>query len=113
MIFKDQNTCSDFFSAQPDDYLSEDCLMMYPDGKWNDLNCNNSLTYLCEKISSKDILVCYNKNIAYVCLFVMIYYRTIILLKLGHYHCSQQNACLLYTSPSPRDLSTSRMPSSA
>ena len=24
-----------------------------------------------------------------------------------------QNACLLYTSPSPRDLSTSRMPSSA
>ena len=28
-------------------------------------------------------------------------------------HASQQNACLLYTSPSPRDLSTSRMPSSA
>ena len=25
----------------------------------------------------------------------------------------QQDACLLYTSPSPRDLSTSRMPSSA
>ena len=25
----------------------------------------------------------------------------------------QQVACLLYTSPSPRDLSTSRMPSSA
>ena len=25
----------------------------------------------------------------------------------------QGNACLLYTSPSPRDLSTSRMPSSA
>ena len=25
----------------------------------------------------------------------------------------QRNACLLYTSPSPRDLSTSRMPSSA
>ena len=24
-----------------------------------------------------------------------------------------ENACLLYTSPSPRDLSTSRMPSSA
>ena len=24
-----------------------------------------------------------------------------------------QNICLLYTSPSPRDLSTSRMPSSA
>ena len=26
---------------------------------------------------------------------------------------SKVNACLLYTSPSPRDLSTSRMPSSA
>ena len=25
----------------------------------------------------------------------------------------ENNACLLYTSPSPRDLSTSRMPSSA
>ena len=25
----------------------------------------------------------------------------------------EQRACLLYTSPSPRDLSTSRMPSSA
>ena len=30
-------------------------------------------------------------------------------------HCNKvlQSACLLYTSPSPRDLSTSRMPSSA
>ena len=27
--------------------------------------------------------------------------------------CSQCGVCLLYTSPSPRDLSTSRMPSSA
>ena len=27
--------------------------------------------------------------------------------------CSAAAACLLYTSPSPRDLSTSRMPSSA
>ena len=29
------------------------------------------------------------------------------------YHEAQKKACLLYTSPSPRDLSTSRMPSSA
>ena len=29
------------------------------------------------------------------------------------YEPLQYNACLLYTSPSPRDLSTSRMPSSA
>ena len=27
--------------------------------------------------------------------------------------CEKLNICLLYTSPSPRDLSTSRMPSSA
>ena len=34
---------------------------------------------------------------------------------LGYQHMRyyEQNACLLYTSPSPRDLSTSRMPSSA
>ena len=31
--------------------------------------------------------------------------------KAWHYHKGQ--TCLLYTSPSPRDLSTSRMPSSA
>ena len=33
----------------------------------------------------------------------------------SHYNLGQlyQNTCLLYTSPSPRDLSTSRMPSSA
>ena len=28
-------------------------------------------------------------------------------------HSLQKKGCLLYTSPSPRDLSTSRMPSSA
>ena len=28
-------------------------------------------------------------------------------------HIDADNSCLLYTSPSPRDLSTSRMPSSA
>ena len=28
-------------------------------------------------------------------------------------YCKQLVSCLLYTSPSPRDLSTSRMPSSA
>ena len=31
----------------------------------------------------------------------------------GHYAQTMAEACLLYTSPSPRDLSTSRMPSSA
>ena len=32
---------------------------------------------------------------------------------IGSYHPSQQNTCLLYTSPSPRDGLLSRMPSSA
>ena len=31
----------------------------------------------------------------------------------AHYHAGRTEGCLLYTSPSPRDLSTSRMPSSA
>ena len=31
----------------------------------------------------------------------------------SHMHADQTHGCLLYTSPSPRDLSTSRMPSSA
>ena len=30
-----------------------------------------------------------------------------------HGRCAKVKSCLLYTSPSPRDLSTSRMPSSA
>ena len=30
-----------------------------------------------------------------------------------YYKCGNHGGCLLYTSPSPRDLSTSRMPSSA
>ena len=32
---------------------------------------------------------------------------------LGNFEPGTMNTCLLYTSPSPRDLSTSRMPSSA
>ena len=31
----------------------------------------------------------------------------------SEYNTGVKNICLLYTSPSPRDLSTSRMPSSA
>ena len=33
--------------------------------------------------------------------------------KMGDHDLSVEHTCLLYTSPSPRDLSTSRMPSSA
>eukprot|EP00829_Urostomides_striatus_P002693 TRINITY_DN12953_c0_g1_i1.p4 TRINITY_DN12953_c0_g1~~TRINITY_DN12953_c0_g1_i1.p4 ORF type:complete len:109 (+),score=56.12 TRINITY_DN12953_c0_g1_i1:39-329(+) len=34
-------------------------------------------------------------------------------IKIYRDHCPRDFSCLLYTSPSPRDLSTSRMPSSA
>ena len=33
--------------------------------------------------------------------------------RMGPFIYGARNGCLLYTSPSPRDLSTSRMPSSA
>ena len=36
-----------------------------------------------------------------------------VLVSFNGYYSSQTDTCLLYTSPSPRDLSTSRMPSSA
>ena len=38
---------------------------------------------------------------------------TLQLKKEGHKKAVTTTSCLLYTSPSPRDLSTSRMPSSA
>ena len=36
-----------------------------------------------------------------------------VLIRTGDYYIPLRKRCLLYTSPSPRDLSTSRMPSSA
>ena len=50
--------------------------------------------------------------------FMARYGRGLICLTLTDQHCKKLNLplmtnCLLYTSPSPRDLSTSRMPSSA
>ena len=41
------------------------------------------------------------------------YHSEVIAVKKLHLTLMQDEACLLYTSPSPRDLSTSRMPSSA
>ena len=35
------------------------------------------------------------------------------IISIEQFRGGQSNPCLLYTSPSPRDLSTSRMPSSA
>ena len=38
-----------FASNQPDNWDgTEDCVEMYPSGKWNDLNCNTPLHYSCE-----------------------------------------------------------------
>ena len=39
--------------------------------------------------------------------------RVIVVVPTEHLKTQWSSACLLYTSPSPRDLSTSRMPSSA
>ena len=39
--------------------------------------------------------------------------KVVVLKAKGKGFCAGADICLLYTSPSPRDLSTSRMPSSA
>jgi len=41
------------------------------------------------------------------------YGETVVLAPVVSAYDARPNICLLYTSPSPRDLSTSRMPSSA
>ena len=44
---------------------------------------------------------------------LIVFYMGLELQSLALYVLATYNSCLLYTSPSPRDLSTSRMPSSA
>ena len=46
-----------------------------------------------------------------IILVMVIFY--FLLIRPQQKRAKQHKACLLYTSPSPRDLSTSRMPSSA
>ena len=48
-----------------------------------------------------------------VCGVVTLLFCTLLLVLSVQYVADQLGHCLLYTSPSPRDLSTSRMPSSA
>ena len=45
--------------------------------------------------------------------FMRRYADSRVVVKFGGHAMGDGNLCLLYTSPSPRDLSTSRMPSSA
>ena len=43
-----------FISDQPDNWKgTEDCVEMYPSGKWNDLKCSTSLHYSCELSSGR------------------------------------------------------------
>ena len=43
-----------FFPNNPDNSGgTEDCVEMYPSGKWNDLNCNKPLHYSCEVSSGR------------------------------------------------------------
>nr|XP_022310810.1 secretory phospholipase A2 receptor-like isoform X2 [Crassostrea virginica] len=39
---------------QPDDYSREQCVMMYPDGTWEDIYCSNTLPFVCKKIKCSD-----------------------------------------------------------
>ena len=65
---------------------------------------------------AKGVVTCFNKNDFPVLLGPMIVAVEIgggrVLIKEAAYEL-RISFCLLYTSPSPRDLSTSRMPSSA
>ena len=67
------------------------------------------IIFLCSYMPEKSIrLFMFNFKLKYLA-FVLIAYNLIIVFS----HNSGGGVCLLYTSPSPRDLSTSRMPSSA
>ena len=43
-------TCSSFENwadGEPNNSGDEDCTMFYPNGRWNDINCNNNYGYVC------------------------------------------------------------------
>ena len=66
--------------------------------------------------TSLKLLLCYRKTHSIIALVVFIvgsFFSTVQLWDFDFREFSKLNGCLLYTSPSPRDLSTSRMPSSA
>ena len=50
---------------------------------------------------------------AMILIYIIVLFVSILVHELGHAIAFRYYRCLLYTSPSPRDLSTSRMPSSA
>ena len=53
-----------------------------------------------------------NKRVAWASTFIVTVILTLTAFAIALYN-AEVGTCLLYTSPSPRDLSTSRMPSSA
>ena len=57
-------------SVKPDG--GEDCLMMYPDdGTWNDLECDDNLPFVCEKISKQDLF--FHKENIYKGVFIVFF----------------------------------------
>ena len=65
-------------------------------------------------------IICLNRKASFNYFFEDIFEAGIVLkgseiksVRDGKVNIAESYACLLYTSPSPRDLSTSRMPSSA
>ena len=54
-----------------------------------------------------------NRTAGYVFVFSIILIVPVIMAAFAYKKNAESKICLLYTSPSPRDLSTSRMPSSA
>ena len=70
------------------------------EGKQNDIFCNREPMILYKELQDSYIIPA---------IFGMKYIKENNL----EYKDLRSNGCLLYTSPSPRDLSTSRMPSSA
>ena len=86
------------------------------------LTDNEALVYVINKQSCKDknlmffvrklVLVCLQNKILFKAKHVRGVYNTLAD-SLSRLQVDTFKRCLLYTSPSPRDLSTSRMPSSA
>ena len=91
------------FMAETAKILSPDKKVLIPD-----MNAGCSLADSCDPVRFKEFI---RENPGRT---VITYVNTNIDIKiLSDISCTSSNACLLYTSPSPRDRTRSRMPSSA